>query len=168
MSDLAWWLKHFQRSAFRLETLPAYSMPQEADMLAAFRRGEEVKLPDDHPWPALVRGATRTGKMMQRVRVVSHPLSVYLRFELTLFHRSVEAGEDIRIASLDDHPSLAVCSQDFWLFDDAVVVVLKYDSDGRFLGAEGATDLGHFRAQREMARSCSMELSAYTARAARR
>jgi len=143
-------------------------MPQEADMLTAFLRGQEVKLPDDHPWPALIRVAIQTGKTMQRVRVVSHPLSDYLRFELSLFPTSVEAGEEIRVAVLDDHPHLAVCTQDFWLFDDQTVVVLKYDPAGRFLGAEDATDLDHYRAQRELARSCSMELSAYTARAARR
>jgi hypothetical protein len=168
MSDLAWWLKHFQRSAFRLETLPAYSMPQEADMLAAFCRGQEVKLPEDHPWPQLVRGATQTGRTMQRVRVVSHPLTDYLRFELSLFPRSVEAGEDVRVAVLDDHPELQVCEHDFWSFDDQVVVVLEYDNTGRFLGTRIEQDLIHYRQLRELALSCSMELSAYTTRAARR
>jgi hypothetical protein len=168
MSDLAWWLKHFRRSAFRLETLPAYSVPQEADMLAAFCRGQEVKLPDDHPWPQLVRGATQTGRKMQRVRMVSHPLTDYLRFELSLFPRSVEAGEDVRIAVLDDHPELQVCKHDFWSFDDQVVVVLEYDHIGRFLGTRTEEDLNPYRQLRELALSCSMELSAYTTRAARR
>ncbi len=168
MSDLAWWLQHFEHTAFRLETLPAYSVPQETEMLAAFRRGEPVRLPDDHPWPQRVRSATQAGKTMQRVRVVSHPLTDYLRFELSLYPISVEAGEDIRIASRDDHPELAACKADFWLFDDAVVILLTYDHHGCFLGAEPATDLDHYRAQRELARSCSMELSAYTARATRR
>jgi len=104
MADLAWWLANFQRSAFRLEMLPAYFIPQEAELLAAFRRGENVRVPYDHPWPALVHQATHAGKTMQRVRVVAHPLSDYLRFELSLYPRSVKAGEEIRVANLDDHP----------------------------------------------------------------
>ncbi len=168
MADLAWWLANFQRSAFRLETLPAYFMPQEAEMLAAFKRGEDVKVPDDHPWPALVHHATHAGKTMQRVRVVTHPLSDYLRFELSLYPRSVAAGEDIRVASLDDHPELVVCKQDFWLFDDIAVVVLDYDDRGGFQGSRIEPDLDRYQKLRELALACSMELSAYTTRTARR
>jgi len=168
MSDLAWWLSHFRRSAFRLERLQAYFVPQEAELFATFKRGENVKVPDDHPWPALVHNATGSGKTMQRVRLVTHPLSDYLRFELSLYPRSVEAGEDIRVANLDDHTELVVCKQDFWLFDDQAVVVLDYDQRGGFLGSRTEEDLVHYRKQRELALACSMELSAYTTRTARR
>ncbi len=168
MVDLATCLEHFHRLAFRLETLPAYSIPQEAGLFAAFRRGEHVTVPDDHPWPHRVSSATRAGKTMQRVRVISHPLSDYLRFELSLYPTSVEAGEDIRVASLDDHPELVACQQDFWLFDDEVVVVLDYDDHGGFLGSRAEHDLDHYRKLRELALACSMELSAYTTRTARR
>ncbi len=168
MADLAWWLANFQRSAFRLEMLPAYFIPQEAELLAAFRRGENVRVPYDHPWPALVHQATHAGKTMQRVRVVAHPLSDYLRFELSLYPRSVKAGEEIRVANLDDHPELVACEQDFWLFDDEVVVVLDYDDRGGFLGSRTEGDLERYRKLRELALACSMELSAYTTRTARR
>jgi hypothetical protein len=168
MPDLAWWLANFQWSAFRLEVLPAYFIPQEAELLAAFRRGEDVTVPDDHPWPPLVQRATQSGKTMQRVRLVAHPLSDYLRFELSLYPRSVEAGEDIRVASLDEHPELTACNQDFWLFDDEAAVVLDYDDRGGFLGSRPDPDLGRYRNLRELALACSMELSAYTTRTARR
>ena len=168
MADLAWWLANFQRSAFRLERLQVYFIPQEAELLAAFRRGESVKVPEDHPWPALVRRATRSGKTMQRIRVVAHPLSDYLCFELSLYPTSVAAGEDIRVASLDDHPELVACQQDFWLFDDEVAVVLDYNDRGGFLGSRAEQDLDRYRKLREMALACSMELSAYTTRTARR
>ena len=38
MTDLAWWLRNFRRTAFRLESWPVYRVQQEADMFAAFRR----------------------------------------------------------------------------------------------------------------------------------
>ncbi|SRR6266545_603624 len=168
MADLAWWLANFQQSAFRLERLQAYHIPQEAELFAAFKRGEDVRVPDDHPWPKLVHHATHTGKTMQRIRVVEHPLSDYVRFELSLYPRSVEAGEDIRVARLDEHPQLAQCEQDFWLFDDEVAVVLDYDDRGGFLGSRTNPDLDRYRNLRELALACSMELSAYTTRTARR
>jgi hypothetical protein len=161
MPELAWWLQHFERSAFRLETLPEYSVPQEAELLARFKRGQPVDLPDDHPWLVNVRRHCRAGKVMRRVRVVSRPLTDYLRMELSWYPKSVAAGEDIRITEQS-------LRGDFWLFDDEAVIVLKYDETGRFLSAEADTNLSHYRRQRDLALAQCLELSAYTERAARR
>jgi hypothetical protein len=161
MPDLAWWLQNFERSAFRLETLPVYNVPQEAEMVARFKRGEPVDLPDDHPWLERVRHHCRSGKLMRRVRVVSHPLTDYLRMEMSWYRKSAEAGEDIRITETR-------LSGDFWLFDDQTVVVLHYDSEGRFTGTtteQGSLTL--YLSIRDRALANSMELSAYTARATR-
>lgn len=168
MPDLVWWLEHFERTAFRLETLPEYNVPQEAEMLAAFKLGEPTSLPDDHPWLVKVRRQVRSGKLMRRVRMVSHPLSDYLRMEMSWYPKSVEAGEDIRIANLDDQPELTACNQDFWLFDESVVVTLHYDAEGRFLDTETPASCESYLKQRDLALAHSMELSAYTARAASR
>jgi hypothetical protein len=165
MLDLAQLLDSFRSSAFRLETLQAYSVPQEAEMISAFRRGEAVSPPDGHPWLKRVREATITGRQMQRVRIVSYPLSEYVRFEMSLYPHSVASGEDIRIA--EACPELEACNLDFWLFDDSIAVVLQYDNDGRFLGAEATEHVVTYRQQRDLALSRSMELSAYTAGATR-
>src|SRR5215207_931417 len=97
MPDLAWWLENFKESAFRLERRPSYNMPEEAEMLAAFKRGERVHLPEDHPWPPLVKRQCSTGKIMQRARVVSNPPTEYECFELSLYPHSIEAGEQIYV-----------------------------------------------------------------------
>ena len=73
---------------------------------------------------------------MQRVRVVSTPLTDYERFELALFPPSLEAGEDIRVISRSVFRSIVRVSEDFWLFDSQTAVMLRYDSAGRFLRAE--------------------------------
>jgi hypothetical protein len=162
MPDLAWWLQNFERSAFRLETLPEYNVPQETEMLARFKRGEPVDLPDDHPWLENVKRHCRSGKLMRRVRVVSHPLTDYLRMEMSWFPKSVQAGEDIRITETQ-------LTGDFWLFDERTVVVLHYDHEGRFTGATSEQgSLTRYLSIRDRALADSMELSAYTARATRR
>jgi hypothetical protein len=160
MPDLAWWLENFQASAFRLEALPAYSVPEEADMLAAFRRGEAVS-PDHHPWPKLVAGISAAGKTIQRVRIVSRPPTDYERFELSLYPHSAEAGEDIRVS---DDPSLRYA--DFWLFDDEAVFVMRYDKAGGFLGTNQPNDVVTYRHIRDLVWEYSVPLAKFTARAA--
>lgn len=159
MPDLAWWLENFERSAFRLECLPQYLVPQEVEMLAAFKRGEEVRLANDHAWLKLIRSCMSNGRSMRRVRVVSHPLSEYLHFEMSLYSQCVAAGEEIRVS--ETH-----FADDFWLFDDQTVIILQYDSAGRFLGTEQAEDVVPFRRQRDLALEYSIPLADFLARAA--
>lgn len=134
MTDLAALLKTFRQSAFRLETLDRYTVPQEAEWFEEWKRtGKLPELtPENDSWLRMVRDHTTAGRVMQRVRVVSTPLTDYERFELALFPPSLEAGEDIRVISR----SILRVSEDFWLFDSLTAVMLRYDSAGRFLRAE--------------------------------
>ena len=162
MPDLSWWLQNFARSAFRLETLPEYDVPQEAEMLSAFRRGQPVRIRDDHPWLLTVRRHCGAARAMQRVRVVGDPLSDYERFELSLYPYSSAAGEDVRI--LEQRHRF---DEDFWLFDDHTVYVLRYDAGGRFLGVEAGRDVVAYRRIRDLALENSIPFAQYAARATR-
>ena len=129
-------------------------------MLEAFRRGEAVELPADHPWITRVRENCGNGRTMERVRVISNPLSDYERFELALYPHSRAAGEKIRVVerrSVED-------AEDFWLFDDTVAVVLRYDAAGHFLGADVTSEVVRFRRQREVVLARSISLEEYQAR----
>jgi Family of unknown function (DUF6879) len=163
MPDLAWWLQNFKRSAFRLETLPEYDVPQEAEMLAAFKRGRPIQLPDDHPWLLTVRQHCGAAKTMQRVRIVSSPLTDYERFELLLYRLSHGAGEDVRISNSVEIRNYG----DWWLFDGEAVIVLKYDATGRFLGTEQASDVVRYRRIRDLVLENSIPFADFTARATR-
>jgi len=167
MPDLAWWLENFKESAFRLERRPSYNMPEEAEMLAAFKRGERVQLPEDHPWPPLVKRQCSTGKIMQRARVVSKPPTEYERFELSLYPHSVEAGEQIHVYERGSIPEIFLYELDFWLFDNHTVYILNYDAEGHFLGTEQAYDVVTYRRIRDLALERSIPLADFTARAAR-
>jgi uncharacterized protein DUF6879 len=162
MPDFSWWLESFKESAFRLETLPAYDSPRETEMLAAFRRGEAVRLPDDFAWLRMVKVHKAAGRTMQRVRIVSSPLSDYERFELSLFPQCVEAGEDIRVT---DDPELRYA--DFWLFDDQAVYILRYDVNGKFLGVDTRDDVVAYRAIRDRVLEYAIPLAKFAARATR-
>jgi hypothetical protein len=167
MPDLAWWLENFKESAFRLEKRPSYNMPEETEMLAAFMRGQKVWLPEDHPWPPLVKRHCSTGKTMQRARVVDRPLTDYQRFELSLYPHSVEAGEQIHVYERGSIPEILLYEVDFWLFDNSTVYILNYDAEGHFLGTEPTYNMLLYRRIRDLALERSIPLADFTARATR-
>jgi hypothetical protein len=166
MPDLGWWLENFKESAFRLERCPSYNMPEEAEMLAAFKRGEKVQLPENHPWPPLVKRQCSAGKVMQRARVVSRPPTEYERFELSLYPHSIEASEQICVYERGSIPEIFRYEVDFWLFDNHTVYILNYDAEGHFLGTEPAYDMVTYRRIRDLALERSIPLADFTARAA--
>jgi hypothetical protein len=166
MSDLPNWLATFRQSAFRLETRDHYDVPQEADWFQAFLRGEGIPqlTPETDSWLKLVHGHCRSGRRMQRVHIVSQPLTDYCRFELTMYLSSVAVGEEIRIIERGQLPELDGMREDFWLFDNAAVIVLDYDDHGRFLGTKEAKDLTIYRGVARITLTHSIHLDEYLAR----
>ncbi|MFF5501303.1 DUF6879 family protein [Streptomyces roseolus] len=118
--------KTFQTEAWRLETLPQYLVPQEAEEFAAFRVGARFPGPYEDAWTAMVR--TRN---VGRVHIVTRPLTDYLRFEFERYYQhQAPAGEDIRILDVTDRPNPLPDVHDFWMFDRSTVVLMKYEADG--------------------------------------
>jgi hypothetical protein len=67
---------------------------------------------------------------MERVHVVTEPVSDYIRFELLdVYPANVDAGEDVRILERGLAGGLAVRG-DFWLFDNNLAAFLAYDDAG--------------------------------------
>jgi hypothetical protein len=160
----------FRRTAFRLETLPRYSDEQEDAELALFVAGEPLpeRSTRTDPWLRRQANTIAAGKRWQRVHVVSHPLTDYLRFELVGYEANVTAGEDVRIANRGAHPELASLRRDFWLFDadtrEAFVVLMRYDAAGRltdFVRTTAPEVIGQCRREREFAVTRSVPLRDY-------
>lgn len=158
----------FERSAFRLETLPQYLVADEAETFADFQAGRPLarRTPETDDWLRMIAQDAVAGKRWVRVHVVEHPLSAYLRYELACYADSVAAGEQVFIADQDAYPELAVLDrEDFWLFDDRLVVRMRYDLDGHWLGAERAldADLDGYRRRRDLALAHAVPLEEYLA-----
>lgn len=131
-------LRDFRTEAWRLESLPQYLMPQEAQELAAFRSGARVD-PRTYssPYTEELRALRREGKRKGRVHVVTRPLSEYLRFEFSRYYAPhVAAGEHVRILDVTDRENPLPGVQDFWMFDRSRVVLMHYQEDGTQIGRE--------------------------------
>ena len=131
----------FERSAFRLETLREYRVPEEEGQLAQYLSGEPMPVAHNSDWHADIREWARARKKLQRVRVVRPPLTNYVRCEFDwAYPENLRAGEDARVIDGAEADRLGLPSWDYWFFDDQVVFRLNYASDGRFLSGERLMD----------------------------
>ncbi|MFI8104157.1 DUF6879 family protein [Streptomyces sp. NPDC086023] len=64
----------FQREAWRLETLPQYLVPQEAEGFAAFKAGARFPGPYEDSWTGMVRKRAATGGSVRRVHILTRGL----------------------------------------------------------------------------------------------
>jgi len=120
----------FRREALHLEMRDSYGTAAEIPHLAKWQAGE----PDDtgwlQPWFDTVRTAVQGGKVFKRARIVSEPVSEYQKWVLNDSHLFVEAGEDIRWVPRSRVSTVALPGNDFWLFDDQIVVFLIFAANG--------------------------------------
>jgi len=166
----------FRESAFRLETRAQYLDDEEAEELAMFLAGEPLpeRSARTDPWLRRVAETTAADKRWQRVHVVSHPLTDYLRFELGSqgYEGNVACGEDVRIADRDRYPELDQLTDDFWLLDGdtdrPMLILMRYDDEGRLLSADQVHSrdaIDGARRQRDFALARSAPLSDFMAQA---
>ncbi|WP_327737142.1 hypothetical protein OG749_28985 [Streptomyces nojiriensis] len=136
----AWQVKFrdFRQEAWRLETLPQYLMPQEAEEFAAFMAGARIDPGSvSNEYTDRLARQVAEGRSQGRVHIVTHPLSDYLRFEFSQYYAPhALAGEEIRILDVTNRENPLRGIQDFWLFDRTEVVLMNYYADGRQISRE--------------------------------
>jgi hypothetical protein len=135
-----------QESMYRLETLQAYDVAYERAQYAAFLAGEAIDLTPG-PWQVSVGRHRSASRAVERVHVVTEPLTDYLRYEMaTSYRRNRAAGERIGIIpATPGHWPSDVPTRDHWLFDDRDLWIMLYDHQGRFIEAERRTDPAEIR-----------------------
>ncbi len=155
---------HFHQVAFRLEVRDAYAVATDGGDFARYLAGEPA--PDaarKRAWLNTLRAEARAGKTRQWVHVVRGPLSDYLRFEMEWgYLPNLQAGAQVQILDLAEQARPdGLVDEDFWLLDDQAVLIMRYDGNGRFLGAESAEDLDRYRVARDAAWNSSVPFLTY-------
>lgn len=127
-------LHSFRRTAWRWETQGTYREPYEQEPMRQFLAGDQPDLSFMEDWYADIREGTAAGRRYGRVRVLTEPLTDYLRFELSFTHLNVAAGEDVRVLTAARARELALPGEDFWLFDadeaDAWAALMHFGPEG--------------------------------------
>lgn len=103
--------------------------------------------------------------MIERVRIVGEPFTDYTRYEFACYRDNIAAGENIRVLPRGGlaRTDQRWASEDFWIFDDELVVVLSYDDEGRFLGVHQAEETRPYLEARRRALSLAVDFEDFVA-----
>ncbi|WP_154676918.1 DUF6879 family protein [Parafrankia discariae] len=85
------------------------------------------------PWLDLIAEVTGRGVEVRRVRVVSEPVSDYIRFEHATTASNVAAGEQVRWLPRHLATGLLLPANDFWVFDGRQAQFNYFSGRGEFL-----------------------------------
>ena len=128
------------RSAVHLEMRDGY-MADDPSYVAWQDGRVLLDDPESEWWRALVRAAVARGVDVRRARVVSEPVSDYVRFEYDITEQhNIEAGEQVRWLPRRRATDLALPGNDFWLFDGEVLLVNHFSGAGDWTDTERVTD----------------------------
>jgi hypothetical protein len=132
-------LARARHSAVHLELRDSYGIDEENTEFAKWRGGWRPS-PDPAEWwndfHTWVRDATARGVAFRRLRIVSEPVSAYIRYEHACTYQNVAAGESVRWLPRRRASDLALPGNDFWLFDGRVVMWNHFTGDGASAGPE--------------------------------
>lgn len=137
-------LTTFTHEAVHVEMRDVYATDVEKDRFATWRRGEHLDPASEaewwRPWFELMRRNNEAGKTLKRLRIVSEPVSDYIRFEWLDAAQLVAAGEDVRWLPRRNASTLLLPGNDFWMFDRKTVAFTHFSGDGHVLDHEVTTD----------------------------
>lgn len=138
-----------QHTAVHLEMRDSYGVASEVDSFARWAATGEV---DDNPespywlpWTQLIRRTVGRGVKVQRARIVSEPVSDYIRYEHAGTTANVAAGEDVRWLPRRQASDLALPGNDFWLIDTKLIRWNHFTGDGASAPGELSDDLDAIR-----------------------
>lgn len=127
-------------SAVHLEMRDTYT-PDDPKFLAWQETGALDGFGEGTAWFDLIRSAVARGVTVGRARLVSEPVTDYIRFEHAVTGRhNVPAGEQVRWLPRRRASDLALPGNDFWVFDDRLVRFHHFSGDGHALDDEFSED----------------------------
>lgn len=137
------WVELFENcreSAYHLELRDVYGVDSETEQFKRWQQEPYDRNVEDAEsrrwWLDMLGSVTARGVKVLRARVVSEPVTEYIKFEWAGTTLNVEAGEDIRWLSRQKASAIAIPGNDFWLFDGRMVIFNHFTGDGGWVGNE--------------------------------
>lgn len=131
-------LVNCRHSAVHLETRDVYEVENEDEDFAAWRAGRRHTPENRDEWwndfHTSVARAVGRGVTVRRARVVSEPLSEYVRYEHASTFQNVLAGEEVRWLPRRLASDLLIPANDLWLFDQNLIRFGLFSGEGTFVG----------------------------------
>ncbi|MFD8083037.1 DUF6879 family protein [Kitasatospora sp. NPDC059722] len=126
------------RTAVHLEMRDAYGASDPE--FARWQKGHRYQ-PEERPewfwgWGDAVQDAFARGVVVRRLRIVSEPVTDYIKYEHHVTFLNLAAGEEVRWLRRSAIRALPVPANDFWLFDGERAVVNHFSGDGEIVRRE--------------------------------
>ena len=135
----------FRREALHLEMRDVYAAADHS----RFRKwlaGEQLDPQEEadwwRPWREMMSRHGDAGRTLRRLRVISEPMTEYIKFEFLDASELVRAGEDVRWLPRQNASTLLLPGNDLWSFDAEAVVFTYLSGDGVVQGYELTTEPG--------------------------
>jgi len=130
-----------QRSAVHLEMRDTYPADERAFLAWQVDGGIVLDDPDLEYWAGLIHTTVARGVEVRRARIVSEPVTRYIRFEYeATAPLNVAVGEQVRWLPRRQTTDIALPGNDFWLFDDHTLLVDHFSGDGDWTDTEIVSD----------------------------
>ena len=133
----------FRREALHLELRDVYAAADHS----RFRKwlsGEQFDPQDEaewwRPWREMMGRHREAGRVLRRLRVVSEPVTDYIKFEWLDAAELARDGEDVRWLPRQRGSALLLPGNDLWCFDAETVVFTYLSGKGAVQGYELTTD----------------------------
>jgi hypothetical protein len=135
----------FHREALHLEMRDVYAAADHS----RFRKwlaGEDFDPRDEaewwRPWREMMRSHRDAGRVLRRLRVVSEPVTDYIKFEWLDAAELVKAGENVRWLPRQRASACFLPGNDLWCFDAETVVFTYLSGGGEVQGYALTSDPG--------------------------
>jgi hypothetical protein len=144
--DAEGWARAFgacRQSACHLEMRDHYAVQEEQADIEKWRAGQWGPEQDAHSkaaWLGLMRATAARGVSLRRARIVSEPVSEYIRFEHEGTPQNIAAGEQVRWLPRTRASALSLPGNDYWVFDGTTVLFNHFTGDGGWVGNEVNAD----------------------------
>lgn len=130
-----------ERSAVHLEMRDSYASNERFE---AWKRGHRIDWDNRASWWDTyyqhIADAVSRGVAVRRARIVSEPVSEYIRWEHYVTRANIEAGEQVRWLPRRSASDLGLPGNDFWAFDEAVLRIHHFSGDGAVVEDELSRD----------------------------
>jgi hypothetical protein len=144
--DADGWARLFgacRQSACHLEMRDSYAVQEEQSDIERWRAGDwgpEQDAESKAGWLDLMRETAARGVRLRRARIVSEPVTEYIRFEYEGTPQNIAAGEEVRWLPRTLASALTLPGNDCWIFDRTTVLFNHFTGDGGWVGNELTTD----------------------------
>ncbi|MBT2471679.1 hypothetical protein J7E97_28385 [Streptomyces sp. ISL-66] len=125
-----------KHSAVHLELRDSYGVGEEAEDFETWTRTGQRDIDPASaywtPWVDLIRSTVARGVAVRRARVVSEPVTDYIRYEHAGTVVNLHAGEQVRWLPRRQASDIALPGNDCWVFDGRIVLFNHFSGDGNW------------------------------------